>query len=397
MAHSGTKITAPVQILGDLQPVLGTGLDGLGNIIAGQTGGQYKVEIKEWAKYKPVRHASRSALTEAQRAVAKYGLSAPSTPTATTAPYALFSYYDGNMNGWTYQRPRGYNPPSYEEWFRLLDFDGYNHAPSDPIRSYSAATEMQCDTQPATFQMAGFIGVIDSTGSSIGLGEIAKILSANPSVTVEPLYFGVALFKGTGVPTASSACEIATNPSPISINSQQGDYQGTTVSFTKVNNAAAKGDWVAIPFLCSQAISQRGAWEGTSLPSVKFYTLPLAGITSLRIYDSSGTYTMAFVGTKTALALNAKITITNKRSTAHTYAINMYYWDPTISGTPDTRQPQSPEKVVSTSLTVPANSSADWVLPVYGPGVIFVGKAVAYVRVGADPLVGPLSFRKEEL
>ena len=93
--------------------------------------------INIYSKHKPMRFATLSELTTANKKSAKFGYriptrvqgttimnyfiasSAPSawTPSSSDAPYVLMK------NGWWYERPQGGETSPY----RLGDFNGYNH------------------------------------------------------------------------------------------------------------------------------------------------------------------------------------------------------------------------------------------------------------------------------
>ena len=144
MSHSGTRITAPVQILGDLQPVLGTSYTGLGQIIT-------NADINKLAKCKPFCNANTSFVAynghdaaywrdQARKGANVSGHPFP-TPRADAGFYGLVF---GSLNttspetgfvapNWTYKRPTGGIGSATSEPFRALDFDGYSHTPPTPI------------------------------------------------------------------------------------------------------------------------------------------------------------------------------------------------------------------------------------------------------------------------
>lgn len=375
MANSEGIITAPVRLMQDVQPVLGIG-GGIGDVI---TNGQ----IEPWAKYKPVKRNKLSALTEADRAAANYGLVPKATAVATTAPHELFQHYNGDMNGWVYDKPRG---GIYEEWFRLLDFDGYTANPDKPIRNYSAAPAIQIDALPTTVPMASFTGMIKTNSKSIELAEIQKILSDNASQP-ENIYFGLALFKGSGqAPTASTPCEIKTSPNPIAKNSQ-GIYGGCSVDFDISNfPGSMKGLWTAIPFFAKTAISQRGIWSGGQA-NAKFYTIPYAGISTVNFFDHTDTYTVSWDAVAN-LALFLTITFKNNTNAPITLDATVYYWDARDTRNPELSPVQGDEKYVSkTGIVVPANGTYDWLLSRYSPSLDFVQNAIGYIKVGGDPII----------
>lgn len=107
--------------IGDLQDVLGTSRKDLGGIIT-------NVNINKWAKHKPFRNSSvgfnfsasqstpegRSPARVTAALAANFGLNIPKyTPSQFKTNYS---------QQWTYDRPRG---SASNEWFRMLDFDGY--------------------------------------------------------------------------------------------------------------------------------------------------------------------------------------------------------------------------------------------------------------------------------
>lgn len=78
--------------------------------------------IKMWARNKPIRHGATGNITEDARADKNYGLYIP----AMTWPNIINSTGTADRQ-WQYLKPRG--PQTYGEWYRLRDFDGYNHNP----------------------------------------------------------------------------------------------------------------------------------------------------------------------------------------------------------------------------------------------------------------------------
>lgn len=109
--------------IADLQSALGTSRNDLGGIIV-------NANINKWAKHKPFRNSTVgfpinvSQSTPEARSSARvdaaldvnFGLDIPKyTPTNFKTHYA---------EQWAYNRPRG---AANNEWFRMLDFDGYLH------------------------------------------------------------------------------------------------------------------------------------------------------------------------------------------------------------------------------------------------------------------------------
>ena len=110
--------------INDLQTVLGSGYSDIGGIIVNGN-------INKWAKNKPFRNSAvgfavdvtkstpelRSPDRLAQALIANYGLVLPR--------YNASDFKTHYSDEWTYQKPRG---KANNEWFRMLDFDGYIQA-----------------------------------------------------------------------------------------------------------------------------------------------------------------------------------------------------------------------------------------------------------------------------
>ena len=104
--------------MGDISTVVGIGGPpyDLGYMITNGT-------INKWAKYKPVAYAEWGEMTEAQRALTKYGLTAPGEQTSLVG---VITSAD-----WVYTRPSGGSSSP----FRMLDFDGYYPEAIPPVES----------------------------------------------------------------------------------------------------------------------------------------------------------------------------------------------------------------------------------------------------------------------
>lgn len=153
MGHSGSVInsTGGVKMLADIQAVLGASSDHLKDLCLASN-------INKWAKFKPVRYNSVKALTEAQRASVNYGLAAPST---RTTPAATLS------DTWGYNRPRG---GSLNEWYRVLDFEGYNHNALPPCSSIGDIDIYLA--QQTSFSFGGYIAHPAAGGDTITWSEL---------------------------------------------------------------------------------------------------------------------------------------------------------------------------------------------------------------------------------
>lgn len=100
--------------IADIQAAVGSSRNDIGGLIVNGT-------INPMAKYKPVKSSKLGILTVSERASARYGMVEPSYfyPNSFTLPDA-----------WSYNRPTAGKP---NEWFRFLDFDGYDSQAVPPL------------------------------------------------------------------------------------------------------------------------------------------------------------------------------------------------------------------------------------------------------------------------
>lgn len=155
-----------IQQIVDLQQFFGVA-GGIGNIIT-------HAAINKWAKNKPVRANTRIEITTAQRQAAHYGL-APRTVSKilrTSLGYDA-SYYDteaeclAEIDEWTYTRPN--------EYFRHLDFKGYNHdavAPDGAWGNFGVTAAQIATLKAASVSTSGSRGGMNlafSPNTNIGI------------------------------------------------------------------------------------------------------------------------------------------------------------------------------------------------------------------------------------
>lgn len=112
MARSNGKISKPVQYE-DIQLALGTSANDIGQLCQSEF-------INRWSFKKPVRKNKWFEMTEDDFFSVDDGFVIPSYNSARDCAADVFN---GNAD-WEYQRPRGL---SYNEQFRTLDFNGYDH------------------------------------------------------------------------------------------------------------------------------------------------------------------------------------------------------------------------------------------------------------------------------
>lgn len=145
MGHSNGKITAPINLDGDVFATLGIGsVDGdydLGYACANTHG-----KINPWALYKPVRYESL-APGENEKWWQGWDGNCGVKPFQMAGYWDAPKHADGSMNGWEYTPPTGGKFP-----FRLTDFNGYNHRASAPISGFSCP-----DTATNQFTSSNFV------------------------------------------------------------------------------------------------------------------------------------------------------------------------------------------------------------------------------------------------
>lgn len=146
MSHTSTKIyrdtqASPVQGISiyDIQSVLGSSLNDIGALIVNGN-------INKWAKYKPVRYDTLGVLTDAQRKNVQHGLStdvATETGVPTNSDSFFYKLLAGSLP-WNYLYPRGkgVNGTNVNEWFRFLDFDGYDSSATPPMEPFAFSSVM---------------------------------------------------------------------------------------------------------------------------------------------------------------------------------------------------------------------------------------------------------------
>lgn len=111
--NTNGKITAPVNLIADVSPVLGASSTNLSALCTSD-------KINKWSKYKPVRHSSTAKLTEPERVFVNHGFDVQDAHSMDIV--ALVNKASTN-DDWVYLKPRG---SSYNERYRLGDFDKYN-------------------------------------------------------------------------------------------------------------------------------------------------------------------------------------------------------------------------------------------------------------------------------
>ena len=151
----------------DIARCLGVSTGELGDLLVSS-------RINLWAKYKPVRFGADRRITDEERKLAGWGVTATSYAVgdASVRQEMISNAINGNF-GWSHAAPRGISA-SLTEWGRQLDFDGYNHNALCPFffeNYYTADTvELKIRIGQRSGLPSGNLSVTDITGI-IGLDD----------------------------------------------------------------------------------------------------------------------------------------------------------------------------------------------------------------------------------
>ena len=143
--------------------------------------------IKVWSKIKPVRFNTAGNITTAQRDSVNNGVDCSDTSTGCFSSN-LTSLLDRAIETsaqWTYLRPRGVVNGSYSEWFRLLDFDGYNNNAGAPF-SQNADIVGNATSYQAQYIPVNIAPVIQN--ANLQVKELVEALTRNGNAISEYRY-----------------------------------------------------------------------------------------------------------------------------------------------------------------------------------------------------------------
>lgn len=162
MSNNGTKITAPISLHGDVYPVLAIAPSGAYYDVAEvcRSG-----KINKWSFKKPINVAEVQELSDTRIQQAHCGLTFKELPTLRNNCNGYYttqtpSTQDAVLNEvveWTYTLPTGY--------YRLTDFDGYNHAALPSDRDWNNYTFTRSELQT----VADSDAKIDDGATSLGV------------------------------------------------------------------------------------------------------------------------------------------------------------------------------------------------------------------------------------
>ena len=211
--------------------------------------------INKWAKYKPLRHDSHGILTEQQRMDKAHGLE----PGNFGAPIQVITALIGGSDGWTYNPPRGkkntsLNPTNADEWFRLLDFNGYHKNAATPYRIGAVS-------HPSVYE-AKIIDVVREVGAEIKVEDFPLSIFGDDATSLSDVYVYL-LVKKQAEPTVTichptggdiSLADITTTTNtinftiPATLANTNDTYHMVAVASTWTqDDAPDAATWVVLP------------------------------------------------------------------------------------------------------------------------------------------------------
>lgn len=295
---------------GDVGQLCGD-VDAIGNVVNDGEG-----VINMWSLYKPVRNNGPgqgdnwNAAWSGNYGIAPYGFGMGSA-----ALTALRSYtYDGKKNGWVYERPRG--TVSHNEWFRVMDFNGYNHSSPKPFNGWTGV-ETAIRGGNVWFGLDDVVNDWTGTPSSIYYGNI-QLKSGSTVKYLRDCYFGVAIFNSTNNCIGLITCQNkmgASQPEYFDdgnwscgfddINWPAGTYRAFPFFWISDTNAPMPSGWTnlqygelySIPYTTPKQVIVRNAVTTVELGGAcgidgEYSTTILIGFAPTLIIDGTGTYVL---------------------------------------------------------------------------------------------------------
>lgn len=305
--NSNGIITAPVSF-GDVNAVLGTSHTDLATLCK-------DVNINKWARFKPVRLNVIDTITGQWDFTNNKWLNSSTwwkgygdescgiTPPAykTNLSQAL-SLYDGDMNGWVYNRPAG----GARQPYRIQDFAGYNHAANPPIHDFHVPSTIIQDGQFAVIAFENVEPIDGSLSSELLLSDFAND-------TFTPIYFGCAFTK---VVNGTITVYAKLTASQAGVASIDGD-------FTNATKLTLNETYAVYPFFCNQRI----LITETSEPSGRRY-LPCPNLNpaNTKIVSRSTTVNISLFaeynsGSQTAVTITVVNGDATSRANSYVYVI----------------------------------------------------------------------------
>ena len=311
MSYANSKVTAPVSI-SDVKAAVGYNSGDLSTLI---TNGAINI----WAKYKPVAKNLIDTVTGQWDATNNKWLASATWWKGNLVDYIggikpkefyvfsqLLSFYDGNLNGWEYNRPAGgANQP-----YRLQDFACYNKDAPKPIEGFFMADKIK---QHGQFTASAMMSMPTDDADYITLADFT-------SQAFDTLYWGVAFYSGS-----TFKCKLtASTPGVSQIEST---FSGAAVTLQL-------GTYQVYPFFANREIPITETQEQSG---TKYYTCPNCSPVTVEIVsDQTGTdatiIAQYVIGSSTVFTMHVKGDSSRGYSNCNAYIIPMAYWNDPLSG-----------------------------------------------------------------
>lgn len=341
MAYSNSKITAPVSF-SDVNQALGTSHTDLGSLCKDS-------HINMWAKYKPIKLAQRSTMSQWDSTNQTWlstanwfrGTSGTCgfTPYSTTSLSDIISNTTGGMNGWTYNgTPTG----GASEPFRLTDFAGYNHNANQLFRNFACNTEIKAG---GSFRGSCMINV-DGSDALV----LADILVNNNN-----LYFGIIITNSSGTILKQCTNQIA-------------GEAGVQITFP--TSIGVGNEYRCYPFLATNPITLDG-----TVGSNTFYTCPMLSYATFNVVSH---YQNLDVTINAAYNLGSHTSLTVEITNNESYALsnNVIYILPYTASNWD-----NPPAAVGQAVASQTLSSIDSGMTRFGTFNVTQGSYFAYITL----------------
>lgn len=184
-----TQVSGGVQYgisIYDVQATIGSGSPDVGSLCRHEN-------INKWAKYKPIRLNKLGLVTDSERLLENYGLTIPA------AGYGSIDAMVADLANadWTYLRPRGKGngQGGSNEWFRILDFDGYFHGAPAPLYPLADVNNITA-TEDTVSVGIGFGRTISTDAGCLTLDDL-RVDGHSISDTFSQFYFGFVLYNAS--------------------------------------------------------------------------------------------------------------------------------------------------------------------------------------------------------
>ena len=304
MGYSSGLISAPVSI-SDVQNAVGySGGGDLGTIIANGS-------INKWAKYKPVRLASKDTVTGQWDSTNKVWLSSATwwkadgmCGMATTVASEFgdptnsssFAYkLIHGLLGWAYNKPSGGSLQPY----RLQDFARYDHTSQKPYGDIGSTT-IYIDSQGA-----GQIDweVVDVDSNNLALSDFAvPDPNGGSAKSLTDFYLGLILYRNNTWFLFTSSTKFTT---------------GASLSVNLSNMSSYTGTWNCVPFFTRYQVNSQGGFDPNGIFLSMADTQPI----SIELLAHGSNYFDYINGewNSGGTAVSYDLQIKNETSSSHTY------------------------------------------------------------------------------